>query len=452
MMQNDKTRNSFFRNLATLGIPISLQNFLSFSTSLVNTMMVGKLGDEAISGVYVGNQIKTLLTVLLFGVEGAVLALSAQYHGKGDKESIKRILGIGTIFAEAVSISLTLVCISFPRTIVKIFTNDPKIVDTGADYLQILCISFVLFALTQVTVAALRSVESTKISFAASGFALFINIILGYVFVFGKFGAPRLEIKGAATATVCAHIGELILLLIYTLFFDKRLNIRVRRIFTLFKFERKLIMEFIKYGSPLILAQLVWGVNILFASAVMGRQGKAALSAMSIASALSNLAYIVTNGTAGALGVIIGKKIGEKRYKEVEKNAMQAQIIFILLGALTSLFTILIKDSFISIYDISSDTVREASRFIYVIAALTIGTCYQSAVLNGILKSAKDTKFVFTVEFVSVFFIIFPATLIASRLFAAPFIVFAALKCDQIIKCIPAALRVNKLKWLKNSM
>ena len=450
MVEKNTSNKLFLLKLARLGAPIALQNFLSFSTTLANTIMVGKLGDTAISGVYMGNQIKTLLTVFLAGIEGAILVLSAQYHGKKDNESIRRILGIGAFFAAIVSLLLTIVCFFFSSSIVRLFTKNAQIIDTGSGYLRIICLSFVLFSLTQIMLASMRSVESTKVGFVVSLISLGVNIALNYILIFGKLGAKKFGIIGASIATVCASSVEFILVASYIIFIDKKLKIRIKNLFSIFKFEKNLIFEFIKYGSPIILGQLVWGANMLFATAVIGRQAKSAITAMSIAGSLANLAHVVTNGTSGALGILIGKGIGEEKYDEVRKNCKTAQIVFLLLGAATSLFILLIKNPFISIYEITPAAISEARRFINVLAVFTFGTCYQSAALTGILKSAKDTRFVFKVEAFSVFFAIFPLALIASRLTLAPWIIFAALKCDQFIKCLPAAIRVNKFKWLKH--
>ncbi len=450
MTNNFAKKHNFFQKTALLGIPIALQSLLSFSTGFVNMLMVGRLGDGALSGVYMGNQVKILLTVFLCGVEGAVLSISAQSYGKGDTEKIKKTAGIGIIFVGAVSIMLTLVCFIFPAFTVRLFTNNREIVDTGADYLRILSLSFIPLSMTQVLLSALRSTETTGIGFIGSAISLLINTGLGYIFIFGKFGAPRLLERGAAIASVCAHSSEFIFLLIYTLCIDKKLKIRLRNLYTLFTCKRTQVAEFVKYGAPVILGQLLWGSNMLFASAVMGRQGKSAVSAMSIAGSLLNLSHVVTTGMAGALGIALGKAIGEGRYGDVKSNSRKAQLLFILLGALTSGFILIMKEPFISIYNISAEASREAGKFINVLAAVTVGTCYQSAALNGILKSAKDTRFVFGVELFAVLAVIIPLSLTAVRLSLTPWIIFAALKSDQFIKCIPAAIRVNRFKWLEN--
>jgi len=153
---------SFYQTLVRLAIPIALQNLVTFSVNLADSVMVGSLGDAAVAGMYMGNQIQTLLQVFSGGIEGAILILAAQYWGKRDTGSIRRIVAIGVQFSLAVGLVLTLACSLFPAGIIGLFTQDPVTVQTGASYLRIVCFSYVFFCLTQSLIASMRSVEVAK--------------------------------------------------------------------------------------------------------------------------------------------------------------------------------------------------------------------------------------------------------------------------------------------------
>jgi putative MATE family efflux protein len=441
-------RKGFYKKLFGLALPIALQNLISFSIGLTDTVMIGRLGDNAISGVYMGNQVQMLLQVFSAGVEGAILALSAQYWGKRDAKSVARVAAIGTSFLLAVGVLITLVCSFAPEFIVSLFTNNTQIISTGADYLGVLCLSFGFFCLTQSLVAAMRSVELTRIGFYASLVALIVNGVLDYALIFGRLGAPRLEIRGAAIATLSARAVESLIMIIYVFFRNKRLKIKIR---DFFKPEKKLLCNFIKHGSPIIAGQVIWAVNILFSTAIIGfSNAEGALTALSIANTLNNLSYVITNGISGALGIMVGKAVGEKDFERVRAYSKTAQLLFIIFGVITGLGIQLAKTPFISLYKISAEAVKEASRFINVLSVTALGTCYQSVCLFGLLKSGGDMKFVFKVEACAVFLAVIPLSLVALHLELAPPMIFICLKCDQFLKCIPAAIRVNKYKWIKN--
>ena len=439
---------NFYKNLFKLSLPIALEGLIVFSFGVADAIMIGRLGDIGISGIYMGNQIQMLLQVLCVGIEGAILGLSSQYWGREDAENVRKISSIGILMSVSVGVLLTILCTSFPAFAVGLFTNKAEIIDTGAGYLKVLSISFPIFCLSRTLIASMRSVEKTSVGFFSSAIALAVKIFLNYMLVFGNLGAPKLEIRGAAISTLVARATEVLILLIYVFISDKRLSFKIK---DLFKIDKSRFSDFFKYGTPIILGQLVWAVNILASSAIIGRvDSVSATAALGVANTLNGLAYVLCNGVSAALGIITGKSVGAGEYETVRKNTKKAQIIFVVIGILTGAVIQFSKLPFISVYNLSANAISEAKAFINVLSVTAPATAYQSACLFGILKNGGDSAFVFKVEALSVFCAVLPAALIAWRLGFSPATVFAALKCDQPIKCIPAAIRVNKFKWIKN--
>ena len=438
---------SFYRSLVLLAIPIALQNLVTFSVGLADSVMVGSLGDHAVSGMYMGNQIQTLLQVFSGGIEGAILILAAQYWGKRDVGAIKRIVAIGLRFSLAVGIILTLVCSVLTKQVIGLFTKDAQTVTAGAEYLSTVCFSYVFFCITQSLIAAMRSVEKARIGLYVSLASLFSNVVLNYILIFGKLGFPVMGIKGAAVAPVISRIIETAIIAVYVLIYDKRLGFRLR---DTLKRDKVLLFDFIRYGMPIIAGQMVWAANMLTASAIMGRQtAEGAVTAMSIAGTLSNLAYVVMNGMSGAVGIITGKTIGAGLEEKMKEYAKTVQIIFLCLGAFTGMGVFLIKGPFISLYKISQAAVAEATRYCTVLSVTTVGTCYQAACLFGLVKSGGDISFVFKNDLIFVFLVVLPSAIIATLLNAPAWVVFACLKCDQILKCFVAVVKINSFNWMK---
>lgn len=439
---------SFYRSLVLLAIPIALQNLITFLVNLADSVMVGSLGDAAISGLYMGNQIQTLLQVFSGGIEGAILILAAQYWGKRDTGSIKKIVTIGLRFSLIVGALLTLICALFPRQVIGLFTKDAMTVAAGAEYLGIVCYSYVFFCITQSLIAAMRSVEIARIGLYVSLCSLVTNVGLNYLLIYGSFGFPALGIKGAAIATVVARMLESTITAVYVFAFDKRLGYRV---FDIGKSDRTLLRDFLKYGLPIIAGQLVWAINMLSNSAIMGRQTEAgAVAAMSIANTVNSLAYVVMNGMSGAVGIITGKTVGAGREDKMREYAKTVQVIFITLGILTGATVFLLKHPIMSLYALSEAAISEASKYINVLAVTLIGTCYQAACLFGLVKSGGDISFVFKNDFIFVFFVVLPSAIVATLLHAPAWVVFACLKCDQILKCFVAVIKINRYDWMKN--
>ena len=183
----------------------------------------------------------------------------------------------------------------------------------------------------------------------------------------------------------------------------------------------------------------------------MGRQSEdGVLAAMSIANTANNLCYVVMNGMAGAVGIITGKTIGAGQKEKMREYAKTVQVIFLCLGVLTGGALQLVKRPFISLYEVSAAAVTQATRFLNVLSITIIGTCYQAACLFGLVKSGGDISFVFKLDLVFVFLIVLPTAIIATALSAPAWVVFLALKYDQILKCFVAVVKINRFKWMKN--
>ena len=429
-----------------LAIPIALQNLITFSVTLADSIMIGQLGDAAVSGVYMGGQIQTLLQVFSGGIEGAVLVLSAQYWGKRDTESIQKIASVGLRFALFFSLAVSLLCALAPKFVISLFTPDAAVIDAGASYLGILSFSFVFFCLTQGLISAMRSVEAPKVGMIVSLVSLAVNLSLNYLLIFGKLGFPELGIRGAAIATLIARICELAVILIYVFLIDKKLRLRPKH---LFMRDKALLRDFIKYGLPIMAGQLVWAVNTLSASAIMGRQATEVVTALSLANTLNNLAYVIMNGMSGAVGIITGKTIGSGKTEKIKEYAYTTELLFLLLGLLTGGAIQLAKNPFISLYRISPGAVIQAKALINVLSITIIGTCYQAACLFGLVKSGGDVSFVLKNDSFFVFLVVIPSAIIATALGAQPWVVFLCLKSDQILKCAVAAVKINKFNWIK---
>lgn len=439
---------SFYKSLIILAIPIALQNLITFTVTLADNVMVGTLGDTAISGVYIGSQITTLLQILLVGIEGAILVPSAQYYGKNDFGAIRKIVAVGLRTAIAAALVTALACLIFPRAILSLFADDAAALEIGIGYLRITLFAFPFFALSQGLIASMRSIEKPRVGMLASLVSLVFNISLNYILIFGKLGFAPMGIKGAAIATLISRIAEFLFIFIYVLFIDKKLAFSLK---SFLLHDRALAKDFFRYGIPIIAGQLVWAINTLSFSAIMGKLDYAGvIAAISVTGTLNSLAYIVMNSLAGAVGIITGKTVGSGRLDKIREYAYTVQLIFIVLGILTGVLLFRIRDPFISLYNLSPEAISQARSLINVLSITSIGTSYQAACLFGLVKSGGDVSFVLKNDAFFVFLVVLPASLIAATLGASPFIVFFCLKSDQILKCFVAAVKINRFRWMKN--
>ena len=438
---------SFYRSLVTLAVPISLQNLVTFAVGFADNLMIGSLGDDAISGVYVGGQLQSVLQMFIGGIEGAILILAAQYWGRKNRESIRKVVSIGVKFALGVGILMTLVAVSFPEWTIRIFTQDPGVIQEGAAYVQIVGFTYLFFSISQVMIAAMRSVETARVGLYISLIAMVVNVSLNYVFIFGHLGFPAMGVRGAAIATLISRVVEMCASVGYVFFVDKKLRFGLR---DLFRTDRQLLRDFIRYGLPVIGGQVVWSVNMLANTKILGYYSAEVIAAASITGMLHNLIYVWMNGLSSAVGIITGKTVGAGLYEKMKEYSKTVQMIFLLVGLISGAAVFLARDGFISLYNASPEAQEYSRQFINVISVTIIGTCYQAACLFGLVKSGGDISFVFKNDSIFVFLVVIPSSLLAMWLGAPPWVVFACLKCDQILKCFVALVKINRYNWMKN--
>lgn len=438
---------SFYRSLVTLAVPISLQNLVTFAVSFADNVMIGSLGDDAISGVYIGGQLQSVLQMFVGGIEGAILILAAQYWGKKDTQSIRKVVSIGIKFALAVGLLSSLVAVLFPQWVIRAFTTEPGVIQEGAAYVQIVGFTYLFFSVSQVMIAAMRSVETARIGLYISCMALVINVCLNYVFIFGHFGFPAMGVRGAALATLISRILEMCVGVGYVFFVDKKLRFGLK---DLLHTDRQLLRDFIRYGLPVIGGQVVWAINSLANTKILGYYSAGVIAAASITGMLHNLVYVWMNGMSSAVGIITGKTVGAGQYEKMKEYSKTVQMIFLFVGLISGAAVFLARDGFISLYNASPEAQAYSRQFINVISVTIIGTCYQAACLFGLVKSGGDISFVFKNDTIFVFLVVIPSSLLAMWLGAPPWVVFACLKCDQILKCFVAIVKINRYNWMKN--
>lgn len=342
---------SFYRSLVTLAVPISLQNLITFGVNFADNLMIGSLGDNAISGVYVGGQLQSVVQMFVGGIEGAILILAAQYWGKRDTASIRKVVSIGVKFALGVGILASLVAVLFPQWVIRAFTQEPGVIQEGAAYVQIVGFTYLFFSISQVMIAAMRSVETAKVGLYISCMALVVNVCLNYVFIFGCLGFPAMGVRGAALATLVSRIMEMCVGIGYVFFVDRKLRLSVR---DLLHTDRQLLRDFVRYGLPVIGGQVVWSVNSLANTKILGCYSAGVIAAASITGMLHNLIYVWMNGLSSAVGIITGKTVGAGQFEKMKEYSKTVQMIFLFVGLISGAVVFLFRDGFISLYSASA--------------------------------------------------------------------------------------------------
>ena len=438
---------AFYRAFFSMTAVIAMQNLITFAVNLADNVMIGGYSQDALSGVAMVNQIQFLLQMIIGGISNGIAVLGAQYWGKKQTEPVRRVTSIGMVLALGASAAMMLIAFFFPGQTLSLLTNEAVVIAEGSKYLVIVCFSYMLFAVTNVLLASLRSVETVRIGFVVTLTALVFNIVLNYGLIYGRLGMPEMGVEGAAVATLVSRIVEFLVVVIYTRFLDKKIRWRPTDMLHL---DKVLFRDYIRVGLPLILSSSIWGVAMSAQTAILGRLGEKTIAANSIATTIFQVVTVLTYGSASASSVIIGKSVGEGDIPRVKAYSVTLQIIYIFIGVLTGLVLWSCKDLIISLYSITEETRVLAQQFITVLSVTVVGTAYQCACLTGIVTGGGDTRFVLINDLIHQWLIVIPAAFLSAFVFRAPlWVTFACLKSDQVLKCFVAIVKVNRYRWIR---
>lgn len=458
-LSSHEARRDFWKRFARLLLIIAGQNVIVYGVNLLDNIMIGQISnaEAAISGIFIVNQIQFLLQMIVGGIADGAGVLCSRYWGEGNIPNIKKAASTAMAFGVVLSGLMMAAALLFPHAVLSIFTDKETVIAEGTKYLRIVCFTYVIFSVTQILLGVLRSVECAFIGFVNSCAAFVVNLTLNYALIFGHFGLPELGIRGAAIATLVSRIVELLIVLVYLAFFDKKLKVKLT---DFFRFDRSITGMFMKYSLPVLLSATSWGIAMGLQTAILGRLEESVISANSIASTVFQIVTVFTYASATAASIMIAKTIGEGKLDaggdteslkaEVRHRARWLEILFLGIGLVTGAALFLFKDVVIGFYEITPATRQYALSFMTVLSVTVIGTSYQMPSLGGLLRGGGDTKFVLFNDIIFMWCIVLPASFIAAFVLKlSPVIVFICLKSDQVLKCFVALFKVNRFRWIK---
>ena len=324
-----KFDKQFYKSLLFLAIPVILQNMVNSFINILDTIMVGKLGEVAIAAVGLGNQVFFFYNMILFGITSGGGIFIAQYWGKKDIVNIRRSVGITLSCSLGVSLVFFIVAQTIPELVLSFYSQDLEVISLGAKYLKIAAWSYPIFAISMVFSLAFRSTEQAKVPMVATIISLCTNALFNFLLIFGVVYngttiIPRFGINGAAIATVLSRIIECILLL--TIGYKKKLA-PAGKLKELFSFGTELFTKYLRIGIPVIINETLWSFGITLQNRVYARAGTDVIAAFNISNTVAQISWVFLMGIGNAAAVLIGKRIGEGNTELAYKYSHRVSIL-----------------------------------------------------------------------------------------------------------------------------
>jgi len=438
----------FYKDLGVIAAPIIIQNFISTSLNMVDTIMIGMVGETQIAAVGIANQVFLILCMFLFGTCSGCGIFISQFWGKRDNDNIKRVVGLELTSTLVISIIITFAAIAFPRQIIGIFNTDPDVLLYGSRYLRLVCFSYVFTAVTFCFSFALRCTEKATYPMYISAVALLTNTFLNYVFIFGHFGFKAMGVEGAALATVIARFIEVVLIIAVVYKSNKILAPGFRHMFLI---ESHFFKRIFRTTIPVLLNEVCWGLATVIYSIAFGRIGKEAIASVQISNTIQQMFMILCFGIANASGVMIGKRIGAGNEEEGKDYAHRFAVLSVASGIFIGIIMALSCPLILRFFKVSQGVVMDTYRIVLMHSLVMVMRVFNIVLIVGVLRGGGDANRAFAIEASTMWFIGVPAAFAGALLFKLPiYWVIALTNLEEVGKFMLCLNRLVSGKWINN--
>jgi putative MATE family efflux protein len=442
----------FWRIALKLAFPVAMQNLLTSSFILVDTIMVGQLGDLSLSAVGMAGQFGWFLNMITFGMCSGAAVFISQYWGAKDTTGIRRTYGIAVVSVCLISALFFVIGLLFPEGVVRIFNREPDVVEAGAAYLRIACWSYLATGVNMVFCIVLRSTENVKLPMYVSLVTTVLNAFMDYGLIFGAFGMPEMGIRGAALATVIsAWAGPVLILAVSAI----QRNMLISPIKELFGFNKRSIAEYYEKATPVIINETLWGLGTLLFSVIFANLGYQYYAAVTIFRTFENISFVFFIGLCSASSIMVGKNVGAGHIKRAVEDSRRFVLFVSLCSVLTGVLIIIFRFQLASVFNLSGSITPETLK---LTASLLLVYGIELPMRNlpyilivGTFRPGGDTRIGMKLDLLSLWLCSVPLTTLAAFVFKLPFIaVFAIMyAAEDYLKAILCVKYYFTYNWLR---
>lgn len=437
----------FYKKVAGISIPIAMQGLITSGVNMMDTIMIGKIGETELSAVSLANQFINVFHIFCMGIGMGASVLVARYFGMRDKASLKKTVAIMLRLCLAMATLFCVATIFLPKQIMQIYTVEVPIIEKGAEYLIWSVVSYFLLGLSLTSTIVLRNVGQVRLPLYTSIGAFFVNVGANYIFIFGKLGAPRMEVAGAALGTLIARIFEFSLICGYLFFKDKEIEFRFK---DLFAPVGRLWNEYIRISIPVLVSDGILALGNNSVAMVVGRLGESFVAANAVTTVTQQLSSVMIQGFSQAGAIVTGYTLGEGDKEKAHEQGYAFMGIGILFGAIAAGIIMLISGPMINAYDLSPETVEIAKQLMLSISLIVVFQATNSIMTKGVLRGGGDTKVLMLADNIFLWAASIPLGIIAGLVLHLPaFWIYFFLKIDQVLKMFWCVIRLRSGKWIK---
>ncbi|MDD3167955.1 MAG: MATE family efflux transporter [Eubacteriales bacterium] len=451
-MENKQTviieSKPLYKTLARVAFPIALQSLIMSSLNLLDNLMVGSLGEVELAAVGISSQLFFVHFGVIFGFASGTSAFMAQFWGKQDLHSIRKVTGFAVIVCFAVSMLFFLPAVLMPERLLRLFTDIPEVIQLGKSYVRIAAISFLTLGVVFPFSATLRATQQTATPLKIGAVIFTSNTVLNYILIFGSFGAPALGVEGAAIATAISRLLELVLYF-YVVFIRK--NRIAGRAGEFFGWHKPFAAKILVTAVPVMVNETMWSLGMATYNAAYGRMGVTEFAAIQASNTLNTLFILAIFSLGDALLILVGQRIGMGQMEYAYALTKRLLRIGICVGVTSGLLLILASQFIIRLFNFTPEGQHYALLIICIYGFFMPLKVFGGLNIVGTLRCGGDTRFAMLLEVGCVWFIGVPLVFFGALCLALPiyFVVLMA-QTEEVVKSIFCWRRFRSRKWLNN--
>ena len=446
-------KNELFRkNISKIALPITLQSLLQSSFSVIDQVMIGRLGKCSIAGIGLGGKFLSLYSVVLAAIATAAGIMISQYMGKKDEKSVSWSFSTNMILSIGLAMVFGFICIAFPEIIMGVYTKDEATKQLGVSYIRILAISFLPMAISIIVTTLLRCMELASFPLYASVFALLLNTGLNYLLIFGKGIFPTMGVEGAAWASVIAQVVSCgIVLILFKKYIQKqgtKLTINWKQKGTSFKGNWR---KYIKILYPILICEFLWSLGENVYSVIYGNMGTDACAAITMTVPIQTLMIGALSGLSQAAGILIGKSLGGKKYEKAYVEAKKMMKYGVIGSVFLSLLLVLFASFYVKIYAVEV-ALQKMTWSVLISFALVSPVKVQNMILGGgIIRSGGKTEYIMWVDIIGTWLFGVPLGFLAAFIWKMPIAyVYFILSLEECVRLGISLIIFKKKIWIES--
>lgn len=446
-----------YKSLFLLAIPIVIQNTITNSVTMIDTVMIARLGTDTVVAVSIAGKLQFIFILVIFGFYAGSGVFISQYNGSGQYDEIRKSMTFTLLLGLTMGIIFTFIALFLPRFYMSIFAKKAEIIEIGVGYLRYFSIGFIPLCISFAFVIGMRSTKDAKVPMITSSIAMFVNVGMNYCLIFGNFGFPEMKAEGAALATSISRLVELSLVL-YFVYFRGREKLRVSTKY-LQKIKWSFVKEYFKVSYPIIISDGLWGIGAMGYFYAYSKLSNDMFAATQMAQTVNDLTLPACFGIASATGTLLGNKLGENKIREAIIYSRKIMKAAIATGIWISALLFIAIQFFPRIFK----TTPEVTHYMTIVLAVrAITNAFMpldwTSVL-GVLRSGGDTVYGMFVDLGPMFLITIPTTIGLVTYWNAKgvvlgdihlTIVISTMFAEEILKLSLGLPRVFTNKWAKN--